>query len=311
MSDSIFDYLPGELSELIRADKRIKLENLIEIRLRINQYLQVISKNGEYFIKNKNNQNYIVKKEDLERSFLILSQNSYYAMERQIAEGFITIPGGHRVGFTGQAVIVDGKIKSLKNINFINYRISHEIIGLASNIIDAVYKQDEERIYNTMLIGPPLCGKTSLLRDLIRLISDGDSKTSLKGKKIALVDERSEIAGAYNAIPQNNIGSRTDLLDNCPKAEGIMLLIRSMSPEIIAVDEIGSEDDVLAIQEAINAGVNLLTTVHGKDLETIMLRPSIRELINMKVFERFIILSNKKGIGTIEKIVDSNAREVV
>ncbi|MFW5981206.1 MAG: stage III sporulation protein AA [bacterium] len=304
MSESILDYLPCNLADLINDDNRFGLESLIEIRLRINQQLQLISRDKEYFIS------YILKKKDLENSFLILSRNSYYAMERQIAEGFITIPGGHRVGFTGQAVLENGRIKSLKNINYLNYRVSHQIIGIASKIIKKIYNHEENRIYNTMLIGPPLSGKTSLLRDLIRIISDGDQSLGIKGKKLALVDERSEIAGAYNAIPQNNIGSRTDLLDNCPKAEGIMLLIRSMSPEIVAVDEIGSNDDVLAIQEAINAGVNLLTTVHGRDLASIMIRPSIEKLIDLRVFERFIVLSNGKGIGTIEKILDSNAREV-
>ncbi|MEJ6950077.1 stage III sporulation protein AA [Natronospora cellulosivora (SeqCode)] len=311
MSASVLDFLPINISNFIEEDKRIEIDDIIEIRLRINQKLQILTRENEIVPKDNSGKNYIVEKKDLERSFLILSKNSYYALERQIAEGFITIPGGHRVGFTGQAVLEKGKIKSLKNINFINYRISHEIIGLANDLFLKIYNQKENRVYNTMLIGPPLCGKTSLLRDLIRIISDGDACIKFKGKKIGLVDERSEIAGAYNAIPQNNIGSRTDLLDNCPKAAGMMLLIRSMSPEVIAVDEIGSKEDVLAVQEAISAGVSLLTTVHGQDLDCIMIRPFVKELFNIKVFERYIILSNRNGIGTIEKILDRNAQEVV
>lgn len=308
--NSVLEYLPLNISKIVQQQESWRNGEIIEIRLRVNQPLQLISFKDEQFILESGSP-FIVTKDDLERAFMILSKNSLYAIERQLAEGYLTISGGHRVGFTGQAVIEGGNLKTIKNINSLNYRITRELIGVAQKVIKKIYNFEYDLYYNTLIIAPPLCGKTSLLRDIIRLISDGDQKNQIKGKKVAVVDERSEIAGAYNGIAQNKIGSRTDLLDNCPKAEGMMLLIRSMSPEVIAVDEIGRDRDVEAIQEAVNSGVSVVTTVHGRDLKTIAYRPSIKKLIDIKAFERYIVLSKRKGIGTIEKILDVNGKEVV
>ncbi len=311
----VLDYLPGEISKLLRDIR--DWDRVIEIRLRVNQPLQVIKLDNEAFISNTGKEvisaqeAYKVTGENMKRAFMLLCKNSLYALERQLKEGFITIPGGHRVGFTGQAIIENGSLKTINNINSLNYRITRELPGVARDIITKIYNPQHDYIYNTLIISPPLCGKTTLLRDLIRFISSGFHAIQLKGKKIGLVDERSEIGGAYNGIAQNKIGNRTDLLDNCPKAQGILLLIRSMSPEVIAVDEIGREEDVVAIKEAINAGVSILTTIHGRDFQSVQLRPAIGKLINKKVFERFIILSRRKGIGTIETVCDGEGKEVI
>ncbi|MFP4017410.1 MAG: stage III sporulation protein AA, partial [Halanaerobiales bacterium] len=290
--ERILEYLPLNISNLIQEEQAWKNGEIIEIRLRVNQPLQLISYKKEILPSDRNRAPYIIRKKDLERAFMILSKNSIYALERQLSEGYITIAGGHRVGFTGQAVMENGKLKTIRNINSLNYRITREVKGVGKKVINTLYNRQYDFYYNTMIISPPLCGKTTLLRDIIRIISDGDKNQRINGKKVAVVDERSEIAGAYNGVAQNKIGSRTDLLDNCPKAEGIMLLIRAMSPEVIAVDEIGREEDVLAIQEAVNSGVSIITTVHGRDLKTIIQRPSIRDLVEMNAFERYIILSN-------------------
>jgi len=261
MSVEIFAFLPEKIADIISGLDNWLREELIEIRLRVNQPLQIITFTRDYFL-NKTGQGvdseagYLVSKQDLEKAFLILTRNSLYAMERQLIEGYITIPGGHRVGFTGQAIIEGGRLKTITNINSLNYRISREKPGIAMRVIDRLYDHQGNYIYNTLIISPPLCGKTTLLRDLIRTISQGIPLLGLKGKKIAVVDERSEIAGAYNGIAQNRIGNRTDLLDNCPKAWGMLILIRSMSPEVLAVDEIGHQEDVTALKDALNAGVS-------------------------------------------------------
>ncbi|MDI3546747.1 MAG: stage sporulation protein [Halanaerobiales bacterium] len=317
MAAGLIDFLPANIAQIIRGLDNYLAEELIEIRLRVNQPLQIITHYHDYFL-NKNGQRvekpedgYIVSEKDLERAFLILTRNSLYAIERQLVEGFITIPGGHRVGFTGQAIMENGELKTIKNINSLNYRLTREMIGIAEGVIDKIYDSENDYIYNTLIISPPICGKTTLLRDLIRLISQGVPEIGLRGRKIAVVDERSEIAGAYNGIAQNRIGNRTDLLDNCPKARGMLILIRSMSPEVLAVDEIGREEDVRALEEAINAGVSLLATVHGRDIDSVKRRPSIRHLIDSNLFQRYIILSRKKGIGTIEGVKDNQGKEVV
>lgn len=310
MAVSVLNYLPVNIANIIRKEKEWQRGEVVEIRMRIYRPLQLITVYDEVFPLDEKNNPLIISPQDLERSFMILVKNSFYAIERQLAEGFLTIPGGHRVGFTGQAVLERGEIRTIKNINSMNYRITHQMLGIAEGLIKKIINPRDGQIYNTMIIAPPLCGKTTLLRDLLRIISDGDECYGLKGKKVALVDERSEIAGAYNGIPQNKIGKRTDLLDNCPKARGMLLLIRAMSPEVLAVDEIGHREDVLAIEEVINAGVKMLCTVHGRDFHSVLRRPSLQGLLASKAFERYIILSARAGIGTIEKILDANGKEV-
>ena len=127
-----------------------------------------------------------------------------------------------------------------------------------------------------------------------------------RGFKIGLVDERSEIAGCYQGIPQNDIGLRTDVLDACPKADGIMMLIRSMSPQIIATDEIGKKEDINAIEEALNAGIRLITTVHGKDVQEISRRPILNQLVSQNIFDRYIIMTNQPKVGTVQEIIDTS-----
>ena len=313
----ILNHLPMEIAAIIRATTLWLKQPIIEIRLRANQPLQIITNFNEYFLSRAGEKadsldnSYFVSRVQLEKAFLILTRNSVYALERQLIEGFITIPGGHRVGFTGQVIVENGEIKTIKEISSLNYRLTREMLGIASGIIEKVYNRRNDYIYNTLIISPPLCGKTTLLRDLIRLISEGVPELGLSGKKVGVVDERSEIAGTYQGVAQNKIGKRTDLLDNCPKAQGMLLLLRTMSPEVIAVDEIGREEDVIAIQEAFTGGVSILTTVHGRDLSSLKARPSIRKLVDSAVYQRFIILSKKKGIGTIDRIVDQQGKGVI
>ncbi len=317
MCEKIINYFPARIKKILDKTGLDFNREVLEIRLRVNQPLHLITYNDDFFVSLKGDKTslaencFLVEQKDIQQALLILTENSLYAVERQLKEGFITIKGGHRVGFTGEAVMKGGKLKTINNINSLNYRLSREVIGSAAGVLAGVYNGKLKRIYNTLIISPPLCGKTTILRDLVRIISTGCKKTGIKGFKTAVVDERSEIAGAYRGIAQSNIGLRTDLLDNCPKAAGMMLLIRSMSPEVIAVDEIGSREDMIAIREAVNAGVNLISTIHGRNLEEISCRPGMEKLFAEKVFKRFIILADKKGAGIIKKILDENKREVI
>lgn len=266
MSRDLFEYLPPKIAGVVKGLPDTDFSDLLEIRLRVNQPLQLVTSSHDIFPCGPDQEYVKLSKRDMDTAFRLLTGNSVYAVERQLAEGFITIPGGHRVGFTGQAVLENGRIRLIKDINSLNYRITHEIPGIGEKIITGLYNPESDYIYNTLIISPPLCGKTTLLRDLLRIISDGMPERGIRGRKTALIDERSEIAGAYNGVPVNKIGKRTDLLDNCPKAEGIILILRSMSPEVIVVDEIGREEDIAAIREAVNAGVSLLASVHGRGI---------------------------------------------
>lgn len=270
-------------------------EHLEEIRLRANKPIIIYQNKMETVLNNKP----YPDAEDILLTLELMSDYSLYALEEELKNGYITLSGGHRVGITGKAIIDNGHIKTIKCINSLNIRLSHQIIGCADRIINNLY--DGETIFHTIIISPPKCGKTTLLRDIVRKLSNGNKIK--RGLTVGVVDERSEIGGCYNGVAQNDIGIRTDILDACPKAEGIMLLLRSMSPEVIAVDEIGRNEDIYAIEEILNAGIKLICTVHGKTLDDIRNKPVLSEIIKKNIFERAIILSNKRGIGTIEGII--------
>lgn len=269
-----------------------------EIRIRVNKPI-IIYKNKTEIVMSAS---YNPTSDDIMATLELMSDYSLYALEEEIKNGYLTLQGGHRVGITGKAVIDNGQIKTLKNINGLNIRISHQIIGCANNLVDYIY--DGTKVFHTLIVSPPRCGKTTLLRDIIRNLSNG---TKLKkGLTVGVVDERSEIAGCYKGIPQNDIGVRTDILDACPKVEGIMLLLRSMSPEIIAVDEIGKTEDLYAIEEILNSGIKIICTVHGKTLDDLNKKPVLNQLISKKIFERIIVLNRSKGVGTVEGIYNDN-----
>src|SRR5690625_4343679 len=214
-----------------------------------------------------------------------LSEYSLYRMEDELREGYITIMGGHRVGLAGKVNTYDGNVKAIQHITFFNIRIAKEKRDLAIPIIPYLYHKE---YFNTLLIGPPLSGKTTLLRDLARLIASGWQK--IEPRKVCVIDERSEIAASIKGVPQHNLGLRTDVMDACPKAEGMMMLIRSMSPDILVVDEIGSKEDVRALLEAIHAGVVVICTIHGQSLLELKKRPSLQPIFEQNIFDRFIIL---------------------
>ena len=230
-----------------------------------------------------------------------ISNFSFYAFEDEIRQGFITISGGHRIGINGKVILDNEKIRSMKYISFINVRLSHQVEGCANKVMPYLYN-DQGDCFHTLIISPPRCGKTTLLRDVIRQLSNGSS--SYPGLMIGVVDERSEIGASYMGVPQNNLGVRTDVLDCCPKAKGMMMLIRSMSPRVIAVDEVGSDEDIKAIKYVMNCGSKLIATVHGNSIEDIKNKPILDELVNKKLFERYILLNNKTEIGHLEGIYD-------
>ena len=254
---------------------------IYEIRLRVNAPLIVIYQGKEYFLTlegeltREEAKAYHVQTEDLKEMLEYISGYSLYAFEEEIRQGFLTIVGGHRVGIAGKTILDGNKIKSLKYISYINLRLSHQIKGCASPILPYIIKN--RQICHTLIISPPRCGKTTLLRDLIRQVSNGNRY--MPGVSVGVVDERSEIAGSYQGIPQNDLGIRTDVLDCCPKAEGMMMLIRSMSPEVVAVDELGDYEDIHAIESVIHCGCKLFATVHGSSIEDIKRKPLLQRLM--------------------------------
>lgn len=244
-----------------------------------------------------------VSPEELDGLLKHICSYSLYAFEDELRQGFITVSGGHRVGVAGQAVLEDdGRVRSMKNISFINIRISHEIKGAADSVIPYVY--GDRMLQNTLIISPPGCGKTTLLRDLIRQVSDGNSYG--KGMTVGVVDERSELAGSFGGIPQNDLGMRTDVLDACPKERGMLLLLRSMSPRVIAIDELGSRKELDQLRRAQACGCRILATAHGESIEDVERRFDVTKESWDGLFDLSILLGKAEGRCVIRKIIKWN-----
>lgn len=246
---------------------------------------------------------YIVTKEDIEETFQLICRYSVHSFIDDIKKGFITLRGGHRIGIVGKAIIENGQVKNIKHISSLNIRISREIKGCSKKVLPYVIK-NKNQINNTIIISPPQCGKTTLLRDIVRNISNGNKSYGFDGVKVALIDERNEIGGSYLGVAQLDVGIRTDILETCPKDLGIMMVLRSMSPDVIVTDEIGDEREIKALYTALNGGVSLITTVHGDSIEDVKNRRELKDLLEGDLFKRVVILSSKNGPGTVEKIYD-------
>lgn len=307
----IIPVLPMNLRRIITTAGSEILGRLEEIRLRAIKPLALGLDSGDVFITEGGEavtdpgRAYRVSEEDVERCIGLISGSSIYALEEEIKNGYITIPGGHRVGIAGKAVLDSGKVKTLKYFSGINIRISREIKGAARSLLPRIIDREKGSILHTLIFSPPRCGKTTVLRDAVRLISEGIPALGLPGQTVGLVDERSEIAGCYHGIPQRDIGLRTDVLDGCPKAEGMIMLLRSMGPTVIATDEIGRAEDVRALEEVLNAGVKVIFTVHGSSLEELAARPALNYLFRLGVVERYVQLGRNKRAGVIKAVFDA------
>lgn len=310
--DEILKIFSLNLRRMI-SNLELDFEKLQEIRLRVNGPLIIIYDNKEYFITKESNlaviqeDAYYVAQNEIRETMEYISNYSMYAFEDEIKQGFITIQGGHRIGIAGKTILENDKIKNIKHISFINIRLSHQVKGCANKVLPYIMSGHDD-IYHTLIISPPRCGKTTLLRDVIRQLSNGDSKYA--GVSVGVIDERSEIGACYMGVPQNELGIRTDILDCCPKANGMMMLIRSMSPRIIAVDEVGSREDIEAIEYVINCGCKLIATVHGASIEDIKSKPILGRLVREKIFERYIVLNNRVAVGNVDEIYDARGSVV-
>lgn len=277
-----------------------------EIRLRIGSPMLVVYSGKEFFVTEqgrlslKVEEGYLVQAEDIRETMEYIGNYSLYAYEEEIRQGFLTVQGGHRVGIAGKTVTENEKVKGIRHISCINVRVAHQLKGCADKVLP--FLMEGEQFCHTLIVSAPRCGKTTLLRDIIRQISNGSARRP--GMTVGIVDERSEIAGCYLGVPQNDVGIRTDILDCCPKAEGMMMLIRSMSPSIVAVDEIGTGEDIRALETVVNCGCKILATVHGTSMEDVRQKPLLSGLVIGHVFERYIVLSGTPKAGSVQAVFD-------
>ena len=289
----VLNYMSLSVKEIITSNligHTINPLIIEEIRLRTNKKIAI--KCGQDIIILE----YTVKQEDILETFEKVCENSIYSYKKQICEGFITIKGGNRVGITGSAVMEDNKVVNIEYISSLNFRISREIYGCSNEILKNILDVENDTIFNTIIVSTPGAGKTTILKDLIRNISNGVSKYNFKSRTCGVVDERGEIAAMFRGIAQNDIGILTDVIENIPKYKGISMLVRSMAPSVIFCDEIGSREDVEAIRYAINSGVKGVFTAHSDSILNLTQNKEINKLVDDKLVQRIIVLDNfQKG----------------
>jgi stage III sporulation protein AA len=300
-------YLPERARRAVLAQPPAILDRVEEIRLREGHPLALVLADGDLLIPLGGSvPSAGVTRDDLDRCLALISRNSVYAYEEEVRQGFITLPGGHRVGLAGKVLLEGAVPRTIRPISGLNLRVSRELPGVAAPVLPLLIVGG--RLCHTLVVSPPGAGKTTLLRDIARLVSAGVPGLGLPGQKVSIVDERSELAGAYMGSPQRDVGPRTDVLDGCPKAIGIMLALRSLSPRVIVTDEIGRPEDALAIEEAVNAGVTVVASAHGSDLGDLRRRPTMAGLLGSGVFERVVTLGRNGRPGVVRSVTDGEGR---
>lgn len=285
--------LPPRLRKEARSLPRRDLALVEELRLRVGWPMTALVEGTERPLGS-----IPVRLAELEQLVEIASHASLHAVLDQVRRGYLTLEGGHRVGLCGEVVLQDGEIHALRTVSSANLRIARQVKGAAAPVLDGLCPNG--RLSDTLILAPPGLGKTTLLRDLIRSVSDGEGCTPLR---VSLADERGEVAALYNGLPQLEIGRRTDIVEGCPKAQGLMLLLRAMNPQVLAVDEITAPEDVNALAAAAGCGVTLLATAHGEGRSDLERRTLYRPLLEEGLF-RFLVRIRREGerVYTIEEL---------
>lgn len=299
--------LPPAVQAAFRGVGRAELARVNEIRIVLGRPLMVTFADGDRFVTRAGLATapegaLCVDAPMVSAVLETLTHSSVYAVEESMREGFLTLPGGHRVGLLGTPRLRDGRVDGFRQVVGFNIRINRPIYGAAARLWRHLIRPDG-RVASTMILSPPGCGKTTLLRDIVRTLSYGDPARGVRPQRVGVADERSEIAACVGGVPQSDLGPRADVIDQCPKRIALRILLRTMGPQVLATDEVGHPGDVEAILDAAGAGVSVLCTAHGRSMEELWERPALRPLLESQLFERFVILSRRRGPGTVERVV--------
>ena len=273
-------YLPPRFRSPALSLSDEEKEEAEELRLRAGQsfYVNIAGREKEIITDSR------IRHEELSTVLELATQSSVHTAEASIKQGFVTVFGGHRIGICGTGVVRSGEVSTTKQISSVSIRIAKEFRGIADDVMYSLFSGDA--FHNTLIISPPGFGKTTMLRDIVRQVSDG-------GMRVSLVDERAEIAAKYRGVAQFDVGAHTDILDGIKKTEAAIRMLRTMNPEVIALDEIATPEDVSAIEQICNCGVGIIATAHGKSVQELMERPMFKLLFGLSIFRRAVILKKR------------------
>ncbi|SDG07478.1 stage III sporulation protein AA [Fontibacillus panacisegetis] len=318
MSPSWLTVFPDNIRSLLSALPPSVFGGLEEIRIREGRPLEINAGGRFCYLTSEGGMTldaakaFMPSKQECNRLLDLITNHSLYTMEEELRKGFITIEGGHRIGLAGRTVLGGGKVEHLRDISGYNVRLAREIKGLANTLLPQILDFKHKSVLHTLILSPPQQGKTTLIRDLARQISSGTwrhPEARWPGMKVGIIDERSEIAGSKRGVPSFDVGPRTDVMDGCPKAEGMMMMIRSMSPDVLIVDEIGRSEDVDALAEALHAGVRVIATAHGSNVDDLSSRPAMSRLLECSFFQMYAVLK-RTDQGMAFRLWDDKRRRV-
>lgn len=284
------DILPEPLRTQALAVDEPVMARTEEVRLRTGTVPMLVLPEGERPIPGAAT----VDTQLLDRVVEIASRWSLHTVLEQLRRGYLTVAGGHRLGLCGTVVMEGGSIHALRDLSGANLRVARQKTGIACETAARLY--EERPLPNTLILAPPGAGKTTLLRDLIRCVSSGESGPPLR---VAVADERGELAAVWRGRACMDLGSHTDVLDSCPKALAIPILLRGMNPQVIAVDEITVWEDILAMEQAVGCGVSLLATAHGCGPKDLKRRALYWEMMKKGIFQMLVTIRMEEGERTI------------
>lgn len=305
IKESLSNILPKEICNMIF--KRLNIEKLYELRFRSERPVTV-NYGGKYYflspegIKDTAQDAYVCRKGFVNDIVVRASEHSLYAVNDRICGGFLTIAGGVRIGIAGEVVIENNSVKTVKNFNSVNIRIPHEIKGCAKKIYDNICTPT---IKNSLIISPPGAGKTTMLRDLTRILGSKSPQIN-----VLLADERNEIAACSDGICTLDIGVCTDVINSSNKDFAFLQGVRSMRPDVIITDEIFGERDNEAIESVCACGVKVLASVHADGITDIKKKRGFENILDKKLFDRFVCLSSQNGPGTLDGIYNENFEKI-
>lgn len=277
---------PAQIQNLLLNITDENKEICEEIRLRAGQPAYALWNSEEHKLGD-----YIVSQNNLQEILSRASRYSVHSYSESIAQGFLPLDGGHRLGVCGTAIIKDGNISGIRTISSLNLRIARQYIGCADSLIPHIFFKNG-RPKSVLILSPPAYGKTTILRDLIRQVSNKNIRTSI-------ADERGELSAMHQGVAQFDLGLHTDIIEQAPKAQAVMLLLKTMSPQVIALDEITSPNDLMAINYAGNCGVSIFASAHAMNIDDLQKRPLYKDMMKLNIFDMIVTIEKNENLRKV------------